>query len=231
MVGIKNMIKPKYVDTDDVVCMPELDRPYYNSHSYNHLKAIIQKDSFKSQYAIRVIWDNKLRKWVTFDGNHRLLIAKELEIKRIPILDETNLITRSKAIAEGIKANTSHAYYNAIDLAKNAKQLLKSLTTKPNHKSVGRPVTGIVDVAEMLGMSERRLRNYLNLLELPEDVQVLVGKGFGMSNALVLFKLLNTPHSSMISEIAHDANSKGTSSARAIKQQGHSKNFRLQLQA
>jgi len=205
-------LRPQYVNTDDSVGMPELERTNYNIRNYNHLKTIIRKDGFKKQYAIRAIFNKRLKKYEVFDGNHRLKVAKELEIKQIPLIDETAYLTRSQAIAEGIKANTSHAYYNALDLAKNAKQLILSISSETEHKSVGRPPTGIADVAEILGISERQMRNYLNLLELPEDVQTLVGQGkITMTGALVLLKLRGTPYFGKVSEIALDAVSKGTS--------------------
>ena len=104
--------------------MPELKRRFYNERDYVRLKKVIARDGFKKQYAVRAIYDKKLRKYLVFDGIHRTLIAKELGINEIPLFDETGTLTQSELIAEGIKANATHGYYNALIYPKILKNCL-----------------------------------------------------------------------------------------------------------
>jgi ParB-like chromosome segregation protein Spo0J len=112
---------------DDCIPLPELERKFYNERDYERLKKVIARDGFKKQYAVRAIFDRKLKKYLVFDGIHRTLAAKELGYKEIPLIEETGTLTKAEVIAEGIKANCTHGYYNALDIAKNLRELSSSL--------------------------------------------------------------------------------------------------------
>ncbi len=206
-------MKPKYVNVDDCIPMPQTERKHYNERSYNYLKKVIARDSFKQQYAVRAIFDKKLKKYLVFDGAHRIKAAKALGIKKIPLVDETETLTIPQAIAEGIKANSTHAYYNALDIAQNLKELSNSISSSREHRTVGRPETvSLTTLSDLTGFSEQSISRYLQLFRLPEEVQTLVGQGkIGMTNAIVLLKLAETAFENMILQLAQEAVSKGIS--------------------
>ena len=105
-------MKPRYVRTRDCVPMPELLRDFYNPPQFAYLKRVIAKDGFKTQYSVRGIWNRRKKKHEIFDGIHRWKVAEALGIAKIPLIDETGMLTRQKALAEGIKANVTHAPYD-----------------------------------------------------------------------------------------------------------------------
>jgi ParB-like chromosome segregation protein Spo0J len=203
----------RHVFVDDCIPMPKLERQFYNERDYDRLKKVIARDGFKKQYAVRAIYDKKLRKYLVFDGIHRTLVAKELGIKKIPLIDETGTLSKAEVIAEGIKANCTHGYYNALDIAKNLYELSSSLSDSIEKRSVGRPETvNLTKLSDLTGYSEQTVSRYFQLLKLPEEVQTIVGKGkLGLTNALVMMKLLGTPYENMISTLAQEAVSKGIS--------------------
>lgn len=165
----------RLVNVDDCIPMPELERRFYNERDFERLKKVISRDGFKKQYAVRAIYDKNLEKYLVFDGIHRTLVSKELCYKKIPLIDETGTLTKAQVIAEGIKANCTHGYYNALDIAKNLQELSSSLISENENNSVGRPETvNLTKLSDLTGYSEQSVSRYLQLLNLPKEVQNLV---------------------------------------------------------
>lgn len=198
--------------------MEELGRTFYAQCSQEYLLERIKIDGFKPCYAIRVIFNEKRNRYECFDGNHRLWVAKSLGLEKIPIIDETGKLTRTEAIAEGIKANRSHAYYNPMDISQNLNALLKSNKSR-KEKSIGRPETvNLTKLAEQTGISKKSISQYLQLQRLPKDVQTFVGHGkLGMSLALVLLRLDKTDYSPLILDLAEEAVLNGISRRELIR--------------
>jgi ParB/RepB/Spo0J family partition protein len=221
-------LKVKYVKVEDCEPLRELERRFYSDSSFNYLLRTIERDGFKSCYPVRAIWNEKLGKYEVFDGIHRTKVAQRLGIKKIPLIDETGKLTRQQAIAEGIKANQTHAYYSPIDKARNLQALAESLKTVRKSQSFGRPETvNLSALADLTGMSEKSISHYLQLLRLPQEVQNMVGKGkLGISHALILLRLDGTPQAHLISKLAQEVITKGmskrelTSKVEAIKKTG-----------
>lgn len=208
-------MRVKYVKTNDCVPLRELERQFYSDVSFARLKRIIERDGFKSCFPVRAIYNKRQDRYEVFDGIHRVKVAHSLGIKKIPFIDETGKYTRQQAIAEGIKANISHAYYNPMDLAKNLQALSESLgrVRKSKSKSFGRPETrSLSALADLTGMSEPTISKHLQLLRLPEDVQRLVGEGkLRQTLAYILLKLDGTRHAHLISKLAQEVVTKGIS--------------------
>lgn len=203
----------RYVDIKDCEPLIELERDYYDQSNFLYLKKTIEKDGFKKVYPVRAILDRRKSKYEIFDGIHRLKVAQTLGIKKIPLEDETALLTREQAIAEGIKANRTHAYYNPMDLARNLDALGKSTTAVRKGRSFGRPESvSLSALAELTGMSEKSISQYLQLLRLPEDVQTMAGTGkLKLSYALILLRLDKTAFKHMIPRLAQEALTEGLS--------------------
>jgi ParB family chromosome partitioning protein len=208
-----DFLKSKIVKTADCMPMPELERKFYDSSNYRYLRKIIEKEGFKSAYPVRAIFNAKKHIWEVFDGIHRTKIAQDLGIPTIPLIDETGILTRQQAIAEGIKANKTHASYNCMDIAKHLSILGDSLSTVRKGNSRGRHETvSLSALAEQTGISEKSISQYLQLLRLPEDVQTMVGEGtLKFSYALVLLRLDKTPYKYMIPKLAQEVNREGLS--------------------
>ena len=98
------------VKTADCIPLPELERQFYDQSNYRYLRRIIETEGFKPCYPIRAVFNGRKGVYEVFDGTHRLKVAQDLGISRIPLIDETGILTRQQAIAEGIKANKTHAY-------------------------------------------------------------------------------------------------------------------------
>jgi len=212
-------LRVKWVKTENCIPMKELARPNYDQRSLAYLTERIRKDRFKPCYAIRVIFNKRKNRYECIDGNHRHYVATLLGLKKIPIIDETGNFTRKEAIAEGIKANRSHAHYNAMDISSNLNSLLNANSKEKKEKSKGRPETvGLSKLAEQTGMSKKSISQYLQLQRLPKEVQTFVGHGkLGMSLALILLKLDKTPHAQMITELAEEVVSNGISRRELVR--------------
>ncbi|MEM2111351.1 MAG: ParB/RepB/Spo0J family partition protein [Candidatus Bathyarchaeia archaeon] len=193
--------------------MVELEREFYDQSNFLYLKRIIERDGFKKQYPLRLIWNKRIKRYEVFDGIHRLKVAQTLGISKVPVIDETETLTRQQAIAEGIKANATHAPYNPIDKAVHLNTLSKLFNKKIHSKYIGRPHTyNLSLLSELTGWSEKSISQYLQLLRLPEDVQRLVGEGkLHLTHALILLRLVNNPHKFMISKLAQDVVKEGIS--------------------
>ena len=193
------------IKTDDCVAMPELSRQFYNDSAYRYLKRIIEKDGFNKAYAVRAVWNGRKKKWEVFDGIHRLKVAQDLEIKKIPLIDETDFYNRRQAIAEGIKANKTHASYNPIDLARHLRVLGEHLAKiSKKRQKTGRPATiARRQLSEHTGMDESLIKHYISLLRLPRDVQDMIGQGkLSTSKAVELVSLVDTPYEDQIPTLA-----------------------------
>jgi len=203
----------RYVGAEDCEPLIELERDYYDQSNFLYLKKTIERDGFKKVYPVRAIFDRRKNKYEIFDGIHRLKVAQTLGIKKIPLEDETALLTREQAIAEGIKANRTHAYYNPMDLARNLAALGKTTSAVRKSKSFGRPESvSLSALAELTGMSEKSVSQYLQLMRLPEDVQTMVGAGkVGFSCALILLRLDKTASKHMIPKLAQEVLREGLS--------------------
>jgi len=202
------------VKTADCMPLRELERTFYDPSHYRYLRNIIEKEGLKPAYPVRAFFSDKKQKYEVFDGIHRTKIAQDLGISQIPLIDETGLLTRQEAIAEGIKANKTHAPYNYIDLARNLQKLGESLSEKRGRDtSKGRPRKYCLDLlAEKTGMSEKSISQYLQLLRLPEDVQTLIGTGkLAFSHALVILRLDKTAYRHMIPKMAQQVVREGMS--------------------
>ena len=200
------MRKVEKIMLKDIVPMPEVERQYYNPIDYQNLKGLIEKDGYDESYPIRVLWNEDIGKYEAFDGIHRLKIEKELELRSsIPTIDETSFLTRSMAVAKGIKANQFRSPYNPIDIARHLKalgeELVKAQVRKP---SVGRPKNiDETEIASVMVMSQSKVSQLLQLLKLPEDTQKLIGRGaLKFSHARGLTKLLGTPYEKQIPKLA-----------------------------
>lgn len=203
----------KYVSIEDCEPLIALERDYYDQSNFLYLKKTIERDGFKKVYPVRAIFNHRKNKYEIFDGIHRLKVAQTLGIKKIPLEDETALYTKEQAIAEGIKANRTHAYYNPIDLARNLDALGKSASAVRKSKSFGRPESvSLSTLAELTGMSEKSISQYLQLLRLPEDVQTMVGTGkLNLSCALILLRLDKTTFKHLIPKLAQEVCKEGLS--------------------
>lgn len=206
-------MKSKMVKTVDCMPMPELERKFYDSSNYRYLKKVIEKEGFKSAYPVRAIFNAKKRIWEVFDGIHRTKIAQDLGIPTIPLIDETGVLTRQQAIAEGIKANKTHASYNCMDIAKHLSILGESLSRVRKGNFRGRPETVSLEaLSEHTGMSEKSISQYLQLLRLPEDVKTMMGEGkLRFSFGLTLLRLDKTPYKYMIPKLAQEVYREGFS--------------------
>jgi len=208
-------LKSRKVKTADCIPLPELERQFYDQSNYRYLRRIIETEGFKPCYPIRGVFNKRKDVYEIFDGIHRLKVSQDLGISKIPLIDETGVLTRQQAIAEGIKANKTHAYYNPIDMAKHLKVLGEALTAvrKRKRNSVGRPEkVSLALLAQETGMSEKSISQYLQLLRLPEDVQTMVGQGkIKFSYALVLLRLDKTAYKHMIPKLAQDVYKQGIS--------------------
>ena len=217
--------------------MPELERQFYDQSNYRYLRRIIETEGFKPCYPIRAVFNGRKGVYAVFDGIHRLKVAQDLGISRIPLIDETGVLTRQNAIAEGIKANKTHAYYNSMDMAKHLKLLGEALTAvrKRKRNSVGRPEkVSLALLAKETGMSEKSISQYLQLLRLPEDVQTMVGEGkIKFSYALVLLRLDKTAYKHLIPKLAQDVYKQGISrrelerKVEAIRKKGYFVNTKV----
>jgi ParB-like chromosome segregation protein Spo0J len=169
--------------------MRELERRYYDPSNYSYLRRVIERDGFKECYPIRVIRNKKKEGNEVFDGIHRWKVAKDLGIVRIPAIDETNFCTRPMAVAEGIKANKSHANYNPIDVALNLKGLSENI--KDQTGKMGRPSKfHLHELSKQTGMGYVTIQEYLSLLKLPDDIVDLIGTGkLRMGHGIQLLRL------------------------------------------
>jgi ParB-like chromosome segregation protein Spo0J len=207
-------LRAKLVKTTDCIPMPELERTFYDQSNFRYLRKVIDSEGFKSAYPVRAVFNGRRSVFEVFDGIHRTKIAQDLGIPRIPLIDETGILTRQQAIAEGIKANKTHASYNPIDIARHLKVLGESLSeARKRDDSFGRPERfSLILLAQETGMSEKSISQYLQLLRLPEDVQTMVGEGtLKFSYALVLLRLDKTPYKHMIPKLAQEVNREGLS--------------------
>jgi len=206
-------MKSKMVKTADCMPMPELERKFYDSSNYRYLRKVIEKEGFKSAYPVRAIFNAKKGVYEVFDGIHRTRIAQDLGIPAIPLINETGVLTRQQAIAEGIKANKTHASYNCMDIAKHLSTLGELLSTVRKDNSRGRPETvSLSALEEQTGMSQASISQYLQLLRLPEDVKTMMGEGkLRFSFGLTLLRLDKTPYKYMISKLAQEAYREGLS--------------------
>jgi ParB/RepB/Spo0J family partition protein len=191
---------------DQIVPMLEVDRQYYSPSAYQSLKRIIRKDGYDEAYPIRVLWNEKKGVYEVFDGIHRFKIVKELGLRsNIPAIDETAFLTRSMAIAKGLKANYNRSSLSPIDLALGLKALGENLTkgNRNRKKSVGRPKTfDESEIAIEMSMSVPTVSRYLQLLKLPEEVIDLIGQGkLRFRHSLILTKLLGTRYENKIPEL------------------------------
>ena len=207
-------MRTKYVNSKDCIPMIELEREFYDHSNFLYLKRTIERDGFKPCYPVRAIFNRRKDRYEVFDGIHRVKVAQNLGITKIPLIDETGVLTRQQAIVEGIKANKTHAAYNPMDQARHLDILAKSFSKRRRkRKSVGRPQTRSLSLlAEATGMSENKVSQYLQLLRLPKSAQKLVGEGkLRFSHALVLLKLEKTPSEHMIPQLAEETSEKGWS--------------------
>jgi len=219
----------KYVNPSDCIPMQELEREFYDPSNFSYLRRVMERDGFKPCYPPRGIFNDEIGKFEIFDGIHRLAVAKGLGISKIPLEDETGILTRSQAIVEGIKANKTHAYYNPIDMARHLKTLSDSLTSARPCNSLGRPETvSLTKLAEQTGMSEKTISQYMQLLRLPEEVQKMIGQGkLKLSHAVILLRLVGTAYVGMIDQLAQDVQTMGLSKrelerrVEAIKKKGY----------
>jgi ParB family chromosome partitioning protein len=205
-------MKSKRFKVKDIVPMKELEREFYDPSKLLNLKKSIAVDGFDDAYPIRVIWNPKLKKFEAFDGIHRLLATIANEIPTIPVIDETGLMTRQQALIKGIKANFSHASYNPIDMARHLTTAAESLGAV-RKSGAGRPAKWNLEIlAKQMNMSVQSVSNYLQLLDLPEDIQTQVGQGkLKFSLALVLLRLNKTAHKHLIPKLANEAVAQGIS--------------------
>lgn len=213
-VPVRKNVKIVFLDISKCVPMPELEREFYDDSNYQKLKRSVASEGLKACYPIRVVWNEKKRVYEVFVGIHRLRAAKEIgRFTSIPAIVETEL-DKQQAFAEGIIDNHTHAALNPIDFAREMKlwgeeQAKKESRVMPSGR--GRPKTvGLARIAEKFLISEDRASNYFQVLKLPEDVVRLVGRGrLWITDALILTRLLGTPHENKISHLANEIVSKG----------------------
>jgi len=192
--------------------MVELQRRFYDQSSYSYLKRVIGTEGFNDAYPVRIVGNE------VFDGIHRTKVSQDLDIPKIPVLDYTGILTRQKAIAEGIKANQTHASYNPIDKAVHLKKLGESLSKRRKVKSMGRPTKlNLALISEVTKMDEKLISHYVNLLRLPESVQKLIGEGkLRSSIASLLLRLDKTPHKDEIPKLAEKIVAEGWSYRKVV---------------
>jgi ParB-like chromosome segregation protein Spo0J len=212
-------VRITWVKAEDVEPMHELVRTYYDQSNYLYLKRVIERDGFNPAFPVRVVKNRRKGVFEAFDGIHRTKVAKDLGISKIPVMDYTEILTRKKAIAEGIKANKTHAGYNPLDLANHLKTLGLESRRQRKGRSRGRPTTvNLALIADLTKMDERLISHYVNLLRLPESVQKLIGEGkLRSSTASLLLKLEKTPSKHLIPELAQKTVAEGWSYRDVLK--------------
>jgi hypothetical protein len=169
------------VDIDRCEPMPEIRRRFYDQANVSYLQSIIFDEGFKECYAVRAIRNSQTKQYEIFDGCHRLEAVKANYEKGGPywiyLIDETDYLTRTMAIAEGIKANKTHAAYNPIDIAYNLQSLSRKFQAEAE-KGKTRPYEKCLQkTAEATKLSVDQVSSHLSLLKLPPEVIVLIGSG------------------------------------------------------
>jgi hypothetical protein len=193
------------LDVDDCVPMAELERQYYDPSNFHKLKMMIEEQGQKKCYAIRVIWNEELQKYEIFCGIHRWKAVKALgHVDWIYAINETGMISRELAIAEGINDNSTHASYNPMDLAIHLKIEGDILAKMQKHKGAGRPSKYRLDIlSKKHMMSESHIGNLIQMNGFPEEVKDLIGLGkLRLRFAFVFERLLDTPQESLIGRLA-----------------------------
>lgn len=205
-----------YVKPYDCVSMKEMLRDFYDRGNFTYLYNVINRDGYKPAYPLRALENNDLKKYEVFDGIHRLEVAQKLNLPFIPISVER--LTRSEAVAQGFKANRTHAWYNTIDKARHFHALyLLVASQEKNRQNVlplsekgGRGVESPIHrVAELTGENEETIKNHLRLLSLPYDVQNFIGNGKLSYTIGLLLLTLKNPQ--LISQTAKRAVKEGWS--------------------
>lgn len=101
--------KIQWVETADCEPMPELGRSFYNPAHYNVLRSALYQEGWNPAYPARALLKEG-GKYEIFVGVHRLKIAKEIGITRIPIILELYR-TKEECIIQGIRSNTLQGQY------------------------------------------------------------------------------------------------------------------------
>jgi len=198
----------KWIEPRQCIPMPELERAFYDQSNYFYLKRTISRDGYNPAYPVRAIYNRKLKKNEVFDGIHRIKVSQDLGLDFIPIIIED--IARAEAIAEGYKANRTHAWYNTMDKAKHLEALANEfkVTGDPKYsreKTVGRPGY-LHKVSEKTGEDVNIIKRHLRLLKLPDSVQQMIGKGnLSYTSAVEICKLLGTEKEHLIPGVAEKA--------------------------
>jgi len=213
------MPKLVMVRVSKLIPMREVERPYYDPDAYKHLKACIEQDGFKKADAVSGRWSEKKQKYEIFAGTHRLQVAQELKLKRIPMWKYSgDELTRVDAIAEGYLENATHAAYNPMDKTKLFVHLRNLYRKRDKRKGIGRKPTKYLEkIAKRVHVSVGTVQNHFYLDELPIHTQGIIGRGkLRLRQALALHKLVGTEHEEEINSLA-DRASKGFSSPIAVE--------------
>lgn len=193
--------------------MPELEREFYSQSSFHYLKRVISADGYNPAYPVRAFWDPKRKKYIVFDGIHRLKVCISLGLPTLPLVVED--IPRVQALAEGYKANRTHEWYNSMDKARHLKRMVNefhdSAVMKIDRRERGRPMGHLHKVSKATGEDLRTIQRHLRLLELPSSVQEDIGKGkLKYSNAIEICKLLGTEKEHLIPRVSEKAQNMST---------------------
>ncbi len=203
------MAKVRMVDPEECEPMPELEREFYSQSSFHYLKRVISADGYNPAYPLRALWDLKRKRYIVFDGIHRLKVCISLGLDTVPVVLED--IPREQALAEGYKANRTHEWYNTIDKARHLKKMAETMQTRTTLSSFalkgGRGHKSVLhDVSKATGEDLKTIKRHIRLLELPSSVKENIGKGkLKYSNAIEICKLLGTEKEHLIPRVSEKA--------------------------
>lgn len=203
-------MRAKKVKPSECMSMPELSRDFYPSSNRFYLKNTISEDGFSMAHPLRAIYNKNLKKFEIFAGNHRLEIAKDLQLPWVPIVIED--IPRHEALAQGFKDNKTHASYNVIDQATHILKLMKHIDPEINLETISKFKGGrgkkspLHEIAKRLSLGYKTVSNLVALKTLRRDVQHLIGTGkLRYSVALEFLKLRGTDQESLIPRLVEKA--------------------------
>lgn len=178
----KVMVNPK-----ELRPMPEVIRENYDPKAYQGIVEEMKECGYDMAYALKGIYSRKTGVIEIYEGIHRREAAAALGIKEVPVYVWN--ISRKEAIGDSFRKNRLHAWFNAVDKARQFKAMADLILREkyPGMQTIqpvgqfargGRGIRGpLHDVAKIMKVSLSTVQDHIRLLELPKDVLDLVGKG------------------------------------------------------
>lgn len=149
----------KEIKIEDIVIPEERARATFTEEQYNELKASIQTHGFTVPILVRRLEDGKFE---LIDGEHRIQIAKELGMQKVPaVITEGD---EKKVTLLNILANTARGTQNPMDVAEALRRA----------HDAGADVK---ELAAATGHTESWVKLYLTLTDLPEHYKQALREG------------------------------------------------------